>query len=113
MNDFDPQDPLWQLLGRAKSPEVSPFFARSVTRSIRQIEPSRPASWLLSWLRPLAIASAFAALMAGVWTQFDQDILGSGLDSPESMTADSQPASALDRLIASEESLFPTDASVF
>jgi len=111
MKDFDPQDPLWQLLGRAKTPEVSPFFARSVVREIRQTEQERPVSWLAAWLRPLAIASACAALVVGVWTQVDQDILGGALS--ENLTADTQAPSALDRLIASEESLLPTDAVVF
>jgi hypothetical protein len=54
---------LWDLLGRAAKPEVSPFFARNVLRQIR-VQPH----WLLAtrrWFRPerLIPVSALAAVL--------------------------------------------------
>ena len=45
--DDDPQ--LWDLLGRAAEPKVSPFFARNIIREIREAD-----SWrtLRGWLEP-------------------------------------------------------------
>ena len=53
---------LWDLLGRAAEPEVSPFFARNVVREIRQ-QP-RLVARLIRWLtwRQLVPASALAAV---------------------------------------------------
>ena len=52
---------LWDLLGRARPTEVSPFFARNVVRTIRQ----RPEGFgrLRRWLTPrkLIPATALAA----------------------------------------------------
>ena len=62
---------LWDILGRAAQPEISPFFARNIVRKIRQ-QPrfvQRFPSWL-TW-RQLVPASALAAavLTALVVTQ--------------------------------------------
>ena len=47
---------LWDLLGRATEPAVSPFFARNVMRKLREAqgesEPRR--GWYLRWLVPAA-----------------------------------------------------------
>ncbi len=62
MDDFSEKDPLWNLLGRARKVEASPYLARKVLRAIRE-EPSRPvlgAFW--RWFLP---ASACAALVLG------------------------------------------------
>ncbi|HEX8280565.1 MAG TPA: hypothetical protein VF551_04250 [Chthoniobacterales bacterium] len=56
---------LWDLLGRAEAPAVSPFFARNVVRQIRQ-----ESSWrgtLIGWLRPrILVPSAALALVAAL-----------------------------------------------
>ena len=44
----DEHDDLWQLLGRARTPRVSPFFSRNVLRAIREEQPAAP--WW-TWLR--------------------------------------------------------------
>lgn len=61
MNRDDDQQ-LWELLGHAAKPHLSPFFARNVLRQIRQ-EPAK------SWLRLRILVPAFGvalALIAGV-----------------------------------------------
>jgi hypothetical protein len=39
----DEQDKLWEMLGKAERPSVSPFFARNVLRAIRQEPEARPS----------------------------------------------------------------------
>ena len=58
---------LWDLLGQAAEPKISPFFARNVLREIR-----KPAGWanLREWLtvrRLIPAASLVVALMAVVF----------------------------------------------
>lgn len=52
---------LWDLLGQAAEPELSPFFARNVVRAVRQ----RPqgGAWFRGWfeLRRLLPAAGIAA----------------------------------------------------
>lgn len=54
MSDLEPNDPVWNLLGHAKTVEPSPFFARNVVRRARLLAGS-PAGW----------TSRLAALLAG------------------------------------------------
>ena len=42
-------DDLWHLLGKAKVPEVSPFFSRNVLRALRETAPENGG--VLGWLR--------------------------------------------------------------
>jgi hypothetical protein len=42
MSDLEPNDPVWNVLGRAKKVEPSPFFARNVVREARRLEGDRP-----------------------------------------------------------------------
>jgi hypothetical protein len=58
---------LWDLLGQAAEPRLSPFFARNVTRAIRY-RPERFA-WLRAWLYPrrlVSVAGVAAAVIAGL-----------------------------------------------
>ncbi len=55
---------LWDLLGNASSPSISPFFARNVLREIRQERGWRENA--LSWLSPrraIPVAAAFAVCL--------------------------------------------------
>jgi hypothetical protein len=59
--------PLWDALGHAARPEVSPFFARNVVRQVREqsARPGRLRSWLS--VRRLVPASGLAvAVIAAV-----------------------------------------------
>jgi anti-sigma-K factor RskA len=113
----DDNDKLWELLGKARKPEVSPFFSRNVLRTLRQEEEAQPRmgraffSKLRRWAWRTAIASvcAVAALIAvfpntivrhhhaapvetGIATQV--------ADNP----ADYEVVKHLDELVADEES---------
>jgi hypothetical protein len=57
---------LWDILGRVPEPTLSPFFARSVLRKIRQeaTRLERARNWFS--LRRLAAASAVAAVVVGI-----------------------------------------------
>ena len=60
MNRDDDKE-LWDLLGRAAKPSVSPFFARNVVREIR-----KPNRWtaLSGWLNPRRLIPAAGVAMA-------------------------------------------------
>lgn len=67
MNRDDDQQ-LWDLLGKASSPELSPFFARHVVRKIREGAETRKAG-IWHWLTPgrlVPLTGALAALVIGV-----------------------------------------------
>jgi hypothetical protein len=121
MNRDDDQQ-LWDLLGRAKQLQPSPFFARNVLREIRQ-EPRWKAT-LRSWLAPRRLAPAAGlavAVIAGIILTHQP----AGLEQPETAAApaDSDPIARidpqdyevvadLDDLLASEENnLWDDDTS--
>lgn len=58
--EFPENDALWRLLGRSTAVEPSPFFARNVTRAIRNFRPS-PLPRLPRWIPAAAFASLAAA----------------------------------------------------
>jgi hypothetical protein len=67
MKDFDEQDDLWQLLGKAKKQADSPLFSRNVLREIRLSRQEKAG--VFSWLRNrwrLATACTIAAVLLGV-----------------------------------------------
>jgi len=62
MDNQEEKDALWQLLGRAKPVEASPWFTQKVMRQVRAEAAPKP-SWSLGMvLRWLVPTSAFAAL---------------------------------------------------
>jgi len=62
MNELPENDALWNLLAHARKTEPSPFFARNVLRTVRQLNPqSAVPARLLRWIN----AAAFAILLAG------------------------------------------------
>jgi hypothetical protein len=60
---------LWDLLGQAAAPKVSPFFARNVVRQVRaESEPARPrTSWSLWRILVPATAAALVAVGATIF----------------------------------------------
>jgi hypothetical protein len=109
MNRVD-DEPLWDVLGHAQQPQVSPFFARDVLRRIRQ-EP-RWTTALKSWLNPgkliPASVAAIALVVALVLTQHtsvrdepagsDLDPVIAGIDAQ-----DFEVVADLDDLLASDD----------
>ena len=63
LNDWQDGDPVWDILNQASSPEPSPFFARNVVRSARQLKQESLASRVINLLssRKLALAAAACA----------------------------------------------------
>jgi hypothetical protein len=60
----DEHDQLWELLGKAREPKASPFFASKVMRAIREPEPERVTIW--GWLRQKWIVPVTAVACAAV-----------------------------------------------
>jgi hypothetical protein len=95
MDKQEENDALWELLGRARRVEASPYFARRVVAAVRN-QPERPrfsVSILLRWLIPSA---ALAGLVLG-WLAYqnqEQDVF----DADFNRTAD------LQSLVTSEDS---------
>lgn len=100
-------DELWDLLGKAKALEVSPFFSRNVLRAVRGEAQAKPG--LLAWLRRhwqlTAISTCTLALAIGFAfveqpSQPDPVML---LAQQVSVSPDYQVITHLDELLASEE----------
>src|SRR2546422_786168 len=70
--DTEDKDALWHLLGKAKTPEVSPFFARNVVRQLRLAESENKsfAAWLLAKWRVATLGAAAAILLAVATGEF-------------------------------------------
>ena len=97
MNEEDEKDALWDLLGRARRVEASPFFARKVITAIRNQErPSRfSLRMLLRWFVPTA---ACAGLLLG-WLAYQHR------EDDDLFNADFDRAADLQSLVASDDSL--------
>jgi len=103
----DPE--LWDLLGKADEPALSPFFARNVLRQIRQ-ESSWRASFL-RWLRPRrlipAAGVALALFVTVMSSQLPKHDSASPDDPPDTVASldpqDYEVVADLDDLLASED----------
>ena len=93
MDDFKENDPVWDLLGRARRVKASPYFTRKVLSAIR--EEKRPQFSLIALLRWVLPAAACAALIIGwpIYQHGQQDTFNAYFDS----------AADLQSLIASED----------
>ena len=104
----DEHDDLWHLLGKAKVPEVSPFFSRNVLRALRETAPEKGG--VLGGLRRcwlVAATGACAVLVAGfvLMPRAEQPDQTTMLLAKEvSQSSDYQVISHLDELLASEAS---------
>ena len=108
---------LWDLLGKAATPALSPFFARNVVRKVR--EENQSSGNFFGWLRPRilvpAAAFALAATFAGITLQQSVNN-GRGQENlPETLAAldpqDFEVVADLDDLIAMEdENLWDDDS---
>ena len=96
---------LWDLLGQAAEPKISPFFARNVLRETR-----KPASWgnLREWFtvrRLVPAASLVVALIAVVFLWMQTSSGPQGDPELANMNAqDYEVMADLDDLLASEDS---------
>jgi hypothetical protein len=98
---------LWDLLGRAAEPKISPFFARNVLREIRQ-----PGGWaaLRGWLtlrRLIPAAGVAGALIAVVFLRMHTSVAPLA-EPPSDILAnvdaqDYEVVADLDDLLASDD----------
>lgn len=97
MDKDEENDALWELLGRARRVEASPFFARKVVSAIRHQEqtPRFSLSKLLRWLVPTA---ACAGILLG-WLVYESPQDDNSFNAEFDRTAD------LQSLVASDDSL--------
>jgi hypothetical protein len=108
---------LWDLLGQASTPAVSPFFARNVLRTVR----NRPIylHWVADWFRPSRLVPAATVAVALIAALFVARIpAGPGLttinDSDPVAHIDPQDyevVADLDELVASDENALWDDNS--
>lgn len=49
MSEFDKNDPLWDVLGRVKRPEASPWFVDRVLNNLPGLEVSSNKCWTWPW----------------------------------------------------------------
>jgi hypothetical protein len=104
----DDDQELWDLLGHAAEPKISPFFARNVLREIR-----KPSEWttLRGWLNPRRLIPATGvatALIAVAFLRMHTAIAPlAGPSSDELASGDAQDYEVmadLDDLLASDDS---------
>jgi hypothetical protein len=108
---------LWDLLGKASQPAVSPFFARNVVRQIRQERDGRgTVRWWFSSKRLIpAAAVAVVVLATLVSIRTPIDVPGSSEKLPDTVAEldaqDYEVVADLDDLLALEEDSVWTDTS--
>ena len=101
-------DALWNLLGKAETPTVSPFFARNILRQTRKPLPTTSwyallrHHWQYACLGSLGLLFASLALIPQVETPEQTTI---ALAEKVSESPDYQVINHLDELLASEENL--------
>lgn len=101
--------PLWDLLGKATKPQVSPFFSRNVLRRIRE-QPARSGflAWL-NWRRLIPLSGLAAALVLGTFVVLHQHAPLQPVNSPDDDVVaqidvqDYEVVADLDELLASDE----------
>lgn len=112
MNGFDSHDPrdkaLWELLGRARRVEVSPYFARKVSRAIEAESAPASPSWRQFFLRALAPATVCAALAMAAFVGAERDAVRGATASSE---IEFEAIQNLDLLVSNYESSLWLDPS--
>lgn len=99
---------LWDLLGKAKEPALSPFFARNVVRQIRQEK--RWSEYVFGWFNPrkLIPASAVGVAMMVAALSVHLPVPDSSPDNPPDTLASIDPqdydtVADLDDLLTSDD----------
>ena len=109
--NHDEHDKLWELLGKAREPKVSPFFASKVVRAVRAADEPQPGFfvWLRRrWFVPLAAGACAVviAIFAFHHPAGERENLVAAADPLEEIAAVATGAPelpSLDTLLASED----------
>jgi hypothetical protein len=110
-------DDLWELLGRAKKPEASPFFSRNVLRALREEQEKKVSvlGWLRAHWRVAAISCGALAVIATVsvrqLTHKERPDTLIALATQVSVSPDYQVINHLDELLDSEQNSVWLEAS--
>jgi len=112
----DEHDDLWRLLGKAREPRVSPFFARNVVRAVREESESGGSVW--SWLRSRWQVAAFSVAMVTLISAVSLERASRPdplmiLASKVSASPDYQVISHLDELLDSEQNSVWLEAAAY
>ena len=103
----DDDQELWDLLGQAAEPKVSPYFARNVLREVRQV-----SDWTTfrGWLNPrrLIPVAGMAGVMIAIFLVRSHTAVAPLADSSSEMPASVDPMdyeviADLDDLLASDD----------
>jgi hypothetical protein len=124
----DDNDKLWELLGKARQPSVSPFFSRNILRAVRpdtQEENAIPPSFLFrlghslrrwTWQLVIAGTCAVAALITiapGTFVRHHHNApVQAGISRQILGNPDYEVIKHLDELVADEESSLWLEDSV-
>lgn len=104
----DDDKELWDLLGRANKPSVSPFFARNVLREIRKPNRWAPFSDLLNPRRLIPAAGVAVALLAVIFLRTQTAVApGPKVDSTKLAIVEAQDYEVIadfEDLVASDDS---------
>lgn len=97
---------LWDLLGKADAPALSPFFARNVVRQVRQEPDWRENIW--RWFSPRRVIPAAAVALALIATTLSIRVPNASDENVPDTVAQLDPqdyevVADLDDLIAMEE----------
>ncbi len=66
MEEFE--DPVWKVLGKARTAKASPFFARKVLRAVRgDRKPAGSLGDILRWIIPFGATAALALALGGTF----------------------------------------------
>ncbi len=104
--DHEEHDDLWRLLGKARTPVVSPFFSRNVLRELRANRQEQPGilAWIFRrWQFTVVTALAVTFASIGAWQHFERPPTIAELAQEVSASPDYAVISHLDELLASEE----------
>ncbi len=100
---------LWDLLGQAAEPKISPFFARNVVRETRKSDGRANLREWLTFRRLVPALSLAVALMAAVFLQRSTPPVDPLADSPTEVSTnvtaqDYEVMADLEDLLAAEDS---------
>jgi hypothetical protein len=103
--DDDPK--LWDLLGQAAEPKISPFFARNILREIREPDNRTTERGWLNLRRLVPAAGMAAALIAVMFLRWHTAVAPLPGPSPDALAnvdaQDSEVIADLDDLLASDD----------
>jgi hypothetical protein len=103
----DDDQELWDLLGQAAEPKISPFFARNVLREVRQSDDRATLRGWLNLRRLIPTAAMAAALIAVVFLRLHTAVAPFTGPSPDSLAnvdaQDYEVIADLEDLLASDD----------